>query len=617
MASIVSVPSGYPAMNDSASDWPARCCSVPFGGGVASVGRMSASPAQQLANSVQAGPSVNALLLGSGVSVSAGLPTGKEIVCDLIECLANSQCVDTEGDPIGWYRRHEGHEPDYRTLLATAAPSPADRRNLLSKYFEPRGGRDGGGPAPTRAHRAIARLIADGFVSVIVTTNFDRLLETALTDAGIHPQVIHNAATAEGAEALQHCPCTIIKVNGDYVSSDLRNTVEELDSFESAISALLSRVFGEYGLIVCGWSASLDAALRETLLRTSNRIYSTFWMERGSLTPEAAGLVDHRQAIRVPIEDADSAFEHLADAVSALRQASVHQPVANTTSLHQLKQYISGSSQFINLHDLMVRETALAIGAVADLPTSSDNLDAAYPEQMRQYEAATLPLLTLLATGTYFSRGEEQDQLWVAAVDRLARREMSQSGNRALLNMQQYPTLLAMYVTALGAAAANRIAPIAGILGAVKIVIAEPGVPRPVGVAVSSIFALDAHRMMTAMPKLRKSQVPVSQHLFDVLRPTVADIVPDDRRYSELFDQVEYLIGLACTAQIGVGPLGLEAYRRLEGRLRLPDDMVQLDPSAFVAAGVFASAAHLNTCREVYGQDFQGASSRARKLFGP
>lgn len=35
---------------------------------------------------------------------------------------------------------------------------------------------------PTVAHKAIANLVKHGFIKVIVTTNFDRLLERALEE---------------------------------------------------------------------------------------------------------------------------------------------------------------------------------------------------------------------------------------------------------------------------------------------------------------------------------------------------------------------------------------------------------------------------------------------------
>ena len=68
---------------------------------------------------------------------------------------------------------------------------------------------------------------------------------------------------AAGALPIVHSKCTIIKVHGDYLSPDLKNTVDELAGYDESIDRLLDEVFDQYGLIVCGWSARWDTALRK------------------------------------------------------------------------------------------------------------------------------------------------------------------------------------------------------------------------------------------------------------------------------------------------------------------------------------------------------------------
>ena len=72
---------------------------------------------------------------------------------------------------------------------------------------------------PTPAHRAVASLVQHGFIRVVVTTNFDRLMEQALEEAGIHPQVIASPDAVDGALPLVHAPCTVFKVHGDYLDT--------------------------------------------------------------------------------------------------------------------------------------------------------------------------------------------------------------------------------------------------------------------------------------------------------------------------------------------------------------------------------------------------------------
>ncbi|WP_428116623.1 SIR2 family protein [Candidatus Poriferisodalis sp.] len=566
-------------------------------------------PMASLASSMHAGPGSYALLLGSGIGRSSGVPTGWDVTIDLIKRFAAALGQDHGGDPIGWYRSYTGGEPDYSVLLEDLAPSPEDRRNLLEGYFQPTDDeREEGIKMPGPAHRTIADLVKAGVVRVIVTTNFDRLLEQALSEIGVQPTVISSAAHAQGALPLVHSGCTIIKVHGDYLSPDLKNTVEELDSYDPAIDALLDRVFDEYGLGVCGWSATWDAALRNALLRAPNRRFATYWMHRGDLTAQADELVAHRGAIQMQVTDADTAFDELAQTVAALEEATDRDPQGTATAVARLKRYLSDPVHRIRLHDLMVQETEGLIDTVADLPTTGVDVDAVFPKRMHKYEMATTQLMALLATGAFFSQDDDRDQTWVATIDRLARREMAQSGYDVLLNMQQYPTLLAMYAVAFGAAAAGRIDPVARVLGSVKV--AEHGLTVPVGVAASSFQVLDYDRMRATVPGLERHRVPFSKRLFDALRPTVTEIIRDDQRYKELFDQIEYLFGLACYAGIGVGPVGLGAHRRPVGPVEPPDGLIQSNRDALIEAGVFTDANHLEACRAAYNEEFESAHRR-------
>jgi hypothetical protein len=91
--------------------------------------------------------------------------------------------------------------------------------------------------------------MAAGYVRVAITTNFDRLLEKAAEAAGITPALISTADSANGALPLTHSKATIIKVNGDYLDTRIRNTSEELSEYEPQIAALLDRGAGRIRII--------------------------------------------------------------------------------------------------------------------------------------------------------------------------------------------------------------------------------------------------------------------------------------------------------------------------------------------------------------------------------
>lgn len=116
-------------------------------------------PTISLAFSLHTNPGAYALLLGSGISRSAEIPTGWEVVVDLIEQVAALSDADSGGNPAGWYRERFERDADYSVLLEELASEPGERQRLLRAYFEPNDDdREQGRKMPTPAHAAIARL---------------------------------------------------------------------------------------------------------------------------------------------------------------------------------------------------------------------------------------------------------------------------------------------------------------------------------------------------------------------------------------------------------------------------------------------------------------------------
>ena len=272
-------------------------------------------PVHTLAFSVQGNPGVYALLLGSGVSRASGIPTGWEITLDLIQKLAAVNGDDPGAEPESWYYAKYGKEPDYSDLLDQLTRTPAERQQLLRRYFEPTDQeREEGKKQPTAAHRAISALAAQGYVRVILTTNFDHLIENALREAGVEPTVLSTPDQVHGALPLIHTQCCVIKLHGDYLDTRIRNTPPELQSYPPEFDTLLDRVLDEFGLIVCGWSAEWDEALRNGIYRCQSRRFATYWASRGQPGEEAKRLINHRRADVFSIGGADqffTAFENM------------------------------------------------------------------------------------------------------------------------------------------------------------------------------------------------------------------------------------------------------------------------------------------------------------------
>jgi hypothetical protein len=168
------------------------------------------------------------------------------------------------------------------------------------------------------AHRALAGLCAVSRVRVIITTNFDRLLERALADTGVPAQVIATADDLKGMTPLVHAAATVIKLNGDYAST-LRNTAGELAEYPSELRALLDRVLDEYGLLVVGWSAQYDTALANAIRACPSRRYPTYWAAfQGRVGDPAAQLIAQRPTSVIQTTGADELLVDLVDRIELL-----------------------------------------------------------------------------------------------------------------------------------------------------------------------------------------------------------------------------------------------------------------------------------------------------------
>jgi hypothetical protein len=275
-------------------------------------------PRDALATSMFGSPGVYAFLVGSGMSSAAGVLTGERVVEDLIRRIARSaeaDADDVDTDPQVWWQQHCGTQPRYDTLLESLAGTDAARQGLLRTYFE-RQPETGQLIEPTAAHHALAELCRRGFVRVVLTTNFDPLIERALETLGLTVQVLSSESQIQSRIPLAHADVTLVKLHGDYRRLGLRNTPLELSSYGHAQCALLGQIFDEYGIVTIGWSAEWDTALTTAIEGTPTRRYPMYWVSyQGDLTETARRVISNRRAHEVQSSGAD---DFLPDLVARL-----------------------------------------------------------------------------------------------------------------------------------------------------------------------------------------------------------------------------------------------------------------------------------------------------------
>ncbi|OHW40717.1 SIR2 family protein [Pseudomonas sp. 06C 126] len=415
----------------------------------------------QLAFSVYESKGVFALLLGSGLSRAAEIPTGWEITLDLVKRAALAQGIEEQADWAAWYRETTGEEPNYSTLLEKLASSPDERRAIMHRYIEPNADdREAGKKLPTAAHHAIANLVAGGFIRVIITTNFDRLMENALREKGIEPTVVSSVDVLAGAEPITHSSCYILKLHGDYKDARILNTETELSGYPEQYNVLLDRILDEHGLIVSGWSGEWDHALRAAFIRAPNRRYTTYWASRGRLGSGAQELVDHRKARVVSAGDADTLFTTLQKYVDTLAQSQRQNPLSIELLVSSAKRFLAKQEYRIQLDDLVHQESERLLSQIgsADFSQPYQWTSKELQSYALRYEAVSEALIKICGVlGRWGDKEGSELPLVLELIRALhTHAESVGSGNTGYIGLRSYPALLIFTAYGLGLTRSER-----------------------------------------------------------------------------------------------------------------------------------------------------------------
>ncbi len=381
---------------------------------------MSIDPAERLAFSLTDSPGTYALLLGSGISSAAMIPTGWRIIEDLILRIARMRGDEEEAseDPAAWYSEHFQREPSYSDLVEELGHTNAERQGILDRYIEPdEQDRENGSKQPTAAHKAIAKMAKMGVIRIIITTNFDRLLENALAEQQVPLAVVGSPDDIEGMQPLSHSQglCQVIKLHGDYKDTRILNTEEELKQYDERTDRLLDRILDEFGMVVCGWSGDWDIALRKAIRRCSTRRFGWYWTHRGETGEVANQIIQLRDAQGIPIEGADSFFTSLLSKVETLHEHRKPHPDSTALAVAMLKRFLPRPEDRIRLTDLITQKTQTA----ADAIRTAGEIQASERQKQADASAAACETLTAMAATAGYWMDERHQQDWLDSLETL------------------------------------------------------------------------------------------------------------------------------------------------------------------------------------------------------
>lgn len=496
-----------------------------------------------IAFSLYSNKGVYALLLGSGISRISGIPTGWDVVVDLIKKLAVLNKEDYGNNPELWFFEKYKEGPNYSTILSKIVNTPSERLNLLKKYFEATEvEKEQGLKRPTIAHRSIAKLVKKGIIKVIITTNFDRLLEVALQEEGIEPVVIRHPDDIDGALPLVHSQFTLIKVNGDYLDCRFLNTKQELENYSEKLKNYLIRIINDYGIISCGWSGKWDIALTNILRQAENFRFCSYWTYVKSCEEELQEIATFRKGLTLEIEGADKLFSEILEKVDSLESINDTHPLNKDIAVTMLKKYIAKDEGKILLHDLLVSEQENAYRSIFTIKNYNIKLQSELLQRINYYEYSIDMILALVINGVYWC-SPIHEQYFLNLLSRLSEPPIiSGSFIDVTRDCHYYPALLLFYAMGITAIKTNKYSFLNRLY---RIKISEH----------DSDYSSKQYLISKINPCLvekdifnyiidKKYKTPISTYVNQKLQPLFNNLIYSKTDFNDLFQIFEYLLSL-------------------------------------------------------------------------
>ena len=317
---------------------------------------------------------------------------------------------------------------------------------------------------------------------------------------------------------------------------------------------------------------------------------------------EAQRLIDHRGAQVIPIEDADTFFQTIQRHVESIEEFSKPHPLSTEAAVASLKRYISEPRYRIQLVDL-IDET---VGKIIEVtsgeafvlkggPTPTSESTTA---RVRGYEAACSTLLAMAAVGGFWAE-EKHHLVWQQTLERLGSTTLS-SGTVLWLDLQRYPATLLLYTLGLGAVEVNQLHFLKCLLDAT---LRRKHQEDMLAVQILPPFRLfnNGGQAMRILEGMDDRYAPLNDWIHDTLRPYAERIIPNNDRYTLVFDKLEILMALSYAHHQGKrddrywAPPGAFVYRG-ENQTRILQEIrkslsTRKDESSFVTCGIFGESA--------------------------
>lgn len=192
------------------------------------------------------------LFLGAGASISSGIKSAWGMIEEWRASYIDMYDLTTlEEQP--WYDK----TAEYSELFEALYDQPTQRREYIENCIID--------AKPSWGYVYLANLLQKKHFNTIFTTNFDDLINESCYAFSnkLRPVVCAHDSSIKNIRLTSNRP-KIIKLHGDFLFDNIKNTVRELESLEDNMRSKFRQYASEFGMIVIGYAGN-DRSIMDTL----------------------------------------------------------------------------------------------------------------------------------------------------------------------------------------------------------------------------------------------------------------------------------------------------------------------------------------------------------------
>ncbi|MCG2837690.1 SIR2 family protein [Photobacterium sp. WH77] len=192
------------------------------------------------------------LFLGAGASVTSGVKSAGELIKEWRSAYSEMHSLEK-------LKKQSWHDKpiEYSELFEALYDQPSQRRDFIENCIKD--------ATPSWGYIYLANLLKNNIFNTVFTTNFDDLINEACYTftSDLKPIVSAHDSSIKSVRLTSPRP-KIIKLHGDFLFDNIKNTVRELESLEDNMRSKFRQYASEFGMIFVGYAGN-DRSIMDTL----------------------------------------------------------------------------------------------------------------------------------------------------------------------------------------------------------------------------------------------------------------------------------------------------------------------------------------------------------------